>query len=189
MLNKVEHTQARLADEGARAVVGLLRYRILWSLSRPEARELTRAIATKPLPPAVRTVRTFGVRLEAIEALLAEGAVADVAAMADGLVESAPEEHLACVLLLKARAMFALAQTREDWLRAALPAMRVVIHFREKPEAAEALLLAGAAHEKCGLLAGAARLARECLRRDGLTTADERRARELLGRVTTPRGE
>ena len=189
VLRKVDQALPRLTGDDAHVVVELLRYRLLRVLSRPAAKGLTRTIAVRPLPPAVNTPRTYAVRLEAIEALLEDGARGEVAAILDEIVARVPEDHLPRTLLLKGRALFALAETEEDWLRSALPAMRVAVHFPDRPEAVEALLLAGAAHEKCGLSAGAARLARECLRKDGLTPADERRAREMLARLTRPGGE
>ena len=169
-------------------LIPMLRFALLTGAKDARAGLLAEEIAAQQFPTSLCKPRSAGVRLTAIEAVLAAGKPSAAAAAADKLLESIPEAMLPDVLMVKSRALLAAAQSPDECLASTLPALRIVIHYPDHELTGPALLLAATAHERSGRRADAVRLLRDILRRDRLPDAvkSEARARLEALRDTNP---
>jgi hypothetical protein len=118
-----------------------------------------------------------------MQGLLESGEQGGIVSAIDAAIPSAPEAALPQLLLLKSRTLFVLANTPEDYLAAALPAMRVAVHFADSADAGEGLLLAAEAHQASGRTADARHLLLECLRTGAATAQTKERVRSRLAEM------
>lgn len=161
---RLEKAMAEQSAGDAQTVTVLLYYDVLRRTEDPAARVAVQQVAESPLPVGLMTARTVGIKLAALRTQIDGEQAARAVAGLDGLIADAPEEFLPEILILKAQALLQTAQDERAYLRAALPAMRVVVHFPDHPLVGEGLLLAGEAHAAAGRKADAERLLRACLR-------------------------
>jgi len=183
-LKRLENALDELTEEDARTLVALLHFDILRSISDRESNASATRVARQTLPAKLMTARTITVKLEALRTELSAGRYDDVLASVDAMIPDAPEAHLPELLLVKSRAQLMAARNDRERLRAALPALRVVIHFPNCSLAGEGLLLAADAHTGGGRSADAERLLRECLRRSGVPEQVKEQARAQLAALT-----
>jgi len=187
-LKRLEKNVESAEDSDRKLLATMLRYALLRSVADPEWTDLNRIIATTVLPTELTNERTGAVQLRALESLLEAGGRVDVlGAVQRGLV-NAPDSYAPSLLLFKSRALLASAKSSDDCLAAAVPAMRVAIHFAKSEQAGDALILAAEAHEAGGFSSDAVRLLREVLRRDASTDDARQTARRQLARLTESSG-
>lgn len=172
----------------SRQIVELLQYAMLRKLGDPRADERAAQVARLRLPAALLTPRTVEIQGDALSVLLAAARYAEVLAAVDDLLTSAPASLAPRWLLLKAEALLGSAQTDDDYLGAALVAMRVGIEYADAPVGGEGLLVAARAHEATGRTDDAVRILRECLRRDAADQRTKDAARDMLARLTQTAG-
>jgi hypothetical protein len=170
------------------AVTTLLYYDVARRTGDPLAAVAAEQVARTKLPAALITARTLAIKLEALRAEIAGKRFAAAGSALDALIADAPQEYLPAVLILKSQALLAGAQDEREFLQAALPAMRVVVHFPQDALAAEGLVLAAEAHERAGRTADAERLLRECLRRGDGSERVLEQARSGLSRLLQEKG-
>jgi len=178
-----------VADEEQRVLLELLRYEILRRSGDPRAGRAAETVATLSIPETVGPERAFSILLDGMTSALKRSAnvssldvVASLSAM-DGAIRDCPEALLPGFLLLKGRTLFASASTREEVIRAAWVFLRVAIHFRSDPRAADGLLGAASALERIGRTNKAIELLEECLAHRHLTSETRRVAEPMLQRL------
>lgn len=103
--------------------------------------------------------------------------------LADDVLPETTDEQAARVLLLRGKALFHRASSREEYLQAGLSLMRVVIHLGDSDSAAEAGYYAALAMERAGEPAQAAALLGEARSRAGDDQALKRKIGNALQRV------
>ncbi len=77
-------------------------------------------------------------------------------------LKNADDEFLAELLFLKGKCLYGLAKTRDDYIRAGLSFMRVVIHFSDSRLCARSMYMAGLVHEKINRVQKAVELFESC---------------------------
>jgi len=181
---RLEKALAEQSPGAAQAVTTLVYYDVLKRTGDPAAAVAGEQVADSPLPLEVMTARTVAVKLSALRAEIDAQRTAAALKSLDTMIAVAPMEFLPDILILKAQALLATAQREQEFLQAALPAMRVVIHFPNNPLVGEGLLLAGEAHARAGRQADAERLLQECLRRGNAPERVLEQARSELARMS-----
>ncbi len=170
-----------------RIVVQLLQYDALRAAADASTADAADRIAPLDIPANLLTPRTLEIKTAALNSFLAAKRYTETVQAANNLLASAPEQFLPDILLIKARALLAAAQTDEDYLRAALPAMRVVIHFPDAPQAGEGLLIAAEAHAAAKRPVDAARLLRICSGKENVPANIRKQAQEKLDELVRAR--
>ncbi len=117
------------------------------------------------LIPVEEEVTPWDAALEQMRAALARRAYTQVIEISDQLIAQGIDAHIEWMLLWRGEAQFLTAQNADDYHRAALTLMRVVIHYPDCAEAAEAGYHAGVALERAGNQADAAVVLREAAER------------------------
>lgn len=77
-------------------------------------------------------------------------------------LKNADDEFLPELLFLKGKCLFGLAESRDDYIRAGLSFMRVVIHFSDSRLCARSMYMAGLVHEKINRVQKAVELFENC---------------------------
>ena len=172
-------------NEDQRTVLELFRFEILRRLGDGRAAVAARKIATRPLGPPLQCERAYAVVLEALKSAMADGASAEEWQCLDAALRDCSETLLVAGLLLKGNVLLAAATTREDFIRASWPFLRVAIHRRKDAQAAEGLLGAAAAMEKLQLIDKAKELLEECIAFKPGEDAVRREAESRLARLRT----
>ena len=183
-LKRIRRFTSNQSDHGKQLLATMLRYAMLRAVADPEWTGLTKQIATAVVPPRLITPRTAPVQLSAMRSLLESGSRVEVLGAINRSLSTAPRDYLAPLLLLKSEALYLSAASPDDYLGAAIPAMRAAIYFADTPDAARGLLLAAKAHQACGHTDDAIRLLREVLRRDAATDQTRQSARRELKRLS-----
>ena len=183
ILGALDRAARESAGSDAGILVELVRYKTLAGMRDARAQELVERVALSPLPEALVTSRTMSIRLAGLDALIEQGGGKQVIEAINRTLPGVPREFLFDLLLLKSKALLASAGSQQDYYEAALPAMRVAIHGDDDQQVAEGLLLAARAHEQAGLTQDAARLLRECLRKENAAQATLDEARTALTRL------
>ncbi|MCH8054490.1 MAG: hypothetical protein IH895_10545, partial [Planctomycetes bacterium] len=80
----------------------------------------------------------------------------------DEALADAGERFLPQLIFLKGRCLYGLAQSRDEYVRAGLAFMRVVIHFPKSPLCAQSMYMAGQVHEKISRISKAIELYEGC---------------------------
>lgn len=187
-LKRLEKSVEDAEDSDRKLLAMMLRYSLLRSVADPEWTDLNRVVATTVLPTELTNERTGAVQLRALESLLDAGGRVEVLGAVQRGLANAPDSYAASLLLLKSRALLASAKTPDDCLAAAVPAMRVAIHFAKNKQVGDALILAAEAHEAGGFSDDAVRLLREVLRREASTDDARQTARKQLARLSESSG-
>jgi len=141
-------------------------------------------VATADIAEALMSPRVIRVQLKAIRTVADEGETSSVVGPLDRVLARAPSAMLPEILLLKSEVLLAIAGTEDEYLTAALPAMRAAIHYSGTPHEEHGLLLAAKALESAGKRADAVRLLRTCLVRDNASEQAKQTARQRLARLT-----
>lgn len=170
-------------DQDASDVWSFLRYDILRAAGSPLADEAAQEVARGTLGDAVATERMYAIKLRAFEALIAgDGAPAYLEDL-DRALAYCPDPVLPGYLLLKGKTLLRLAEGREDLIHASWPLMRIVVHMKEDPRAAEALYLTAEIMDRLGRADKAVRLLDECIRHKHATDEVRGAAEELRRRL------
>lgn len=77
-------------------------------------------------------------------------------------LKNADDEFLPELLFLKGKCLYGLAESRDDYIRAGLAFMRVVIHFSDSRLSARSMYMAGLVHEKINRVQKAVELFESC---------------------------
>lgn len=179
-IKRLEKAAESQDNNEAAKLIELLRYDVMRRASDPEAADAAIKIAAMTLPAEILTERTMAVKLTALREGISAGKTSATLTALDQMIIDAPKDYLPQVLLIKAQALLSAAKTDREFLAAALPAMRVVVHFPKSPLAGEGLLLAAEAHAASGRTSDAERLLRECLKRDTVPERIREQARAKL---------
>jgi tetratricopeptide (TPR) repeat protein len=165
-LRAIEHLDAALAQEPSqdqRALLEMLRFKILSQTGDGRAASATKAVAVVDIPDPQRCERTYAIQLTALQQRSKEGLEAAEQASLDRAIRYCPETLLADFLLLKGRVLSQTAQTLDDMIRAAWPFMRIVAHMPGDARAAEGLYETALMLERMGRRDNAIDLLTECL--------------------------
>lgn len=184
VLKKLERSIERSATQKERALLQMLRFETLFRLRDAAARVLAAPLMDLTLKAELLAPRTTAVFVNAGDLLIEHGESAQVQRIVEKAIVEAPEGSLPFLLLLKSKALLAVAVTPEECLSAALPAMRVVIHFPNHTLAGDGLVLAAKAHDASGRPADAKRLLEACIALDKTKTETKAEANRLLKRLT-----
>lgn len=179
-MTRLDEALGDAGDETSRMLITLVRYAGLRAIKDKRHAQMNAALVAMRLPPEWVSARSLAIRMSAMQSLLESGEQTGIVAAIDAAIPTAPKSALPQLLLLKSRTLFVLARTPEEYLAAALPAMRVAIHFADQPDAGEGLLLAARAHESSGRRADARNLLIECLRSSASTAETKERVRARL---------
>jgi len=161
---RLEKALEEASGSETRALILLVYYDFLQRTSDASAPTVAADVTRLNLPASLMTARTLAIQLAAFEAEAGAQHGDAVLTALETLIATAPEAHLPEVLLMKSRLLLATAKDTRGFMLAALPAMRVAIHFAGSPAAGEGLLLAAEAHQRCGRATDEELLLRECLR-------------------------
>lgn len=183
-LKRIKRFESQQSEGDRKLLARMLRYALLRAVSDPEWTDLNRQIAKTVIQSKLVTERTGAVQIAAMETLLAGGAAHEVIGDVRRSLSTAPDDYVPPLLLLLGEALLASAQSPDDCLGAAIPAMRVAIHFPQTRYAGEGLLLAARAHEASGRKSDAVRILREVIRRDATMEQDKQIARKELARLS-----
>ncbi len=172
--------------EPVRVLFELLRYEILRRGGDERAGGLGRTVAGLSIPAAVRSEAVYAV----VAAGMRETAVVDPPASRltalDRIIRECPDALMPTFLLLKGEALMRAAATREDWVRASWPFLRVTAHYGDDPRAADGLLGAAAALERAGRVDYGLALLEECLAHKRVSEETRRQADGMLARLRSP---
>ena len=182
-IDLLEKDLRKTEDENTRKLLTLVRFEILRRLDRPEAAETCDSIASLEIPKSMMTDKTAAIKMSAIELMKRKNLTVEALEQIDRLVASIPETQLPAILLLKAQTLYEVARSDEDYLQAAIPAMRVAIHYPDSEYTGECLLLAAAAHSDSGRSQDAIRILRQCLINSAVGEEIKTRARQELQRL------
>jgi len=175
-------------DEDQRVLLELLRYEILRRSGDPRAERAAETVRTLSIPESAGSKQAFAILLEGMTSALGGSARVESLVVLDDAIRDCPEALLPSFLLLKGRTLLALASTREEVIRAAWVFMRVVIHFRGDPRAADGLLGAASALERIGRTDKAIQLLEECLAHMRLGAETRLAAEPMLHRLRASQG-
>jgi hypothetical protein len=184
ILKKLERAIDRSATLTERALLESLRFSTLRAMDDPAARVLAAPLMGMIVKTKIFAPRTINVFSKAGDLLIQNAEYAQVLQQVELAIVEVPQALLPQVLLLKSRVQLASAATPEEFLSAALPAMRVVIHFPKHPLAGEGLILAARAHEASGRSPQAKRLLEACIATDQVSAETKGEAASLLKRLT-----
>jgi hypothetical protein len=176
-----------LADQSLknRSLVEYLRYDARRKISgEADSLALATDVAGRHLPAQLMTDKAAAIKAAAMEQLLQAGRGTEIIASIDTSLADLPAELMPAFLLLKSRALMSIAADADGYMEAALPAMRVAIHFADTPTAGEGLLLAAFAHEQAGYRDDAIRLLRRCLSLEAASDDAKDRAHQSIRRLT-----
>ena len=175
-------------DDGQRVLLELLRYEILRRSGDPRARRAAERVRTLSIPEAAGSERAFSILLDGMTSALDRSAKVESLGALDDAIRDCPETLLPGFLLLKGRTLFALASTREEVIRAGWVFLRVAIHFRSDPRAADGLLGAAKALERIDRTNKAIELLEECLAHGQVTRETRRAAEPMLEHLRASHG-
>lgn len=184
ILKRLERAIERSATLTERTLLETLRFSTLESMDDPAARVLAAPLMGLIVKTKVFAPRTIDAFTNAGDLLIRNADQAHVQQQVEKAIIEMPQALLPQILLLKSRVQLASAVTPEEYLAAALPAMRVVIHFPKHPLAGDGLILAARAHEASGRASQAKRLLQACIATDQATAKTKDEAANLLKRLT-----
>lgn len=183
VLKKLERAIEKSATLSERTLLEALRFSTLRAMDDAAARVLAAPVMGMIVKTDVFAPRTVDVFAAAGDVLIQNADYAHVQQQVEKAILEVPDSLLPDVLLIKARVQLASAVTPEESLAAALPAMRVVIHFPKHPLVGDALVLAAKAHEASGRLPQARRLLEACIATDQANNETKSEAANLLKRI------
>lgn len=176
---------ALLQDPGdaIRVLMELLRYDVLRRADDTRAARFAIATAGLVVPEELLTERTCAVlRWALTEALRSDATVERLAAL-DRTIAGCPDSSVGGLLVLKGDTLVRSASTREDFIRASWPYLRVAAHRSDEPEAADALIGAAKALERAGRVDYALKLLEQAIAHPRASDAPRRIANESLERL------
>lgn len=187
-LERLDSALRKAPEDEERALLELLRYEILRQSGDSRALRAAERVATLSIPPAARSELVFSILLDGMGKALDRSVSDESLSALDSAIRDCPESILPSFLLLKGRVQLGLASNREEAIRAAWAFMRVAIHYRDDPRAADGLYGAALSLDRIGRTDKAVELLEECLGCGRLTIQTRQSARELLQRLRTSSG-
>ena len=184
-LKHLESARAGATDE-QRILLDLVRYEVMRRTGDARAATLVAAVAERRLPQAWRNERVYEIQLAALRTLLQGVFTPGKLRALDQALADCPEAVLPSFLLLKGETLLRVASAREEYIRAAWPFMRVVIHMPDDPRAAEGLYGTAQAMERIGRAKKAVQLLEECVAHARVSAEVRQRAEQDLKRLRTP---
>jgi len=162
----IDALDAAIGRDGAdapRVPLLLARYDLLRAVGDERSRTEAERVAAVVIPEAQRCERAFTVVLAALQQTTEHSPQPTVLRDLDQAIGTCPETMLPPFLLLKGSVLSKSAGSREDWIRASWPFLRVGVHFSDHPLAAEGWLGAAKSLERIGRVEQAVELLKECL--------------------------
>ena len=185
-IRAVEHIEGALKQAAApeeRIALTLFRFALLHSTGDRRSMETARTVATLEISERLRCHRAFTVQLTALEQSMIDVVSKESLAALDQAIRDCPKTMLPSFLLLRGESLMRVATTREDYIRAAWPFMRVVAHMPDHPLVPRALLRVAQAVEHIGRSDKAVELLEEGLAHTGLDPATRVLLRQSLDRL------
>ena len=181
----LKHLDSALAgaNDEQRALLDLVRYEVLRTTGDARAATLAATVAERRLPQILRHERTYEIQAAALRTLLQGVHTPGQLRALDQALADCPDAVLPSLLLLKGETLLRTASAPEEYIRAAWPFMRVVIHMPDDPRAAEGLFGAAQALERIGRPAKAVQLLEECVAHPGISAELHERAERELERL------
>ncbi len=180
----VEQLLERSEDERILALATIFRLETVSNVNPDEYFKLAKQVAALNIPQDILCERIANALLETLANLLSSGDHEATVSCVNRLIENMPDKLLPKAIMLKARGLLAGARSENDYMDATLAAMRVAIHYENDPLAGDALMLAAEAQTAAGKSETAARILRECLRREATSEATKQQARQDLTKLT-----
>ena len=185
-VHAIEHLEAAITDHlppEQRVPLEWLRYEIMRRSGDKRRQAAARIVATLVVPKIQRCEHVYAILLPALEHVLRDGADADELASLNRAIRDCPDSALPAFLLLKGNTLLHTASTREDFIRASWPFLRVAIHLPDHPKAAEGLYGAALAVDRIGRKDKAIELLTECLQHEHLGDETRQVAEAALARL------
>jgi len=166
-----------------RAMLQLLRFSILHAAGDNRSADDVATVATLEIPLDARIDPVYEIHAVAVEKAISHGESPAVWAALDQTIHDCTDTMLPAYLLIKGRALLTRASTREELVRAAFPMMRVAVHMRDDPRAAEGLLGTAQVLERIGRPDKAKTLLQECITHRRASAATKEAAQSELARL------
>lgn len=151
----------KIKDQGAYWQLEALRLSILEETESDSAERAAREIMTKlhggANPPSRYRLQMIAIRVE-----VKHGQYSVALEHINPALKEADEEYLPELLFLKGQCLYALAESRDDLIRAALAFMRVVVHFPKSRLCAESLYQVAQVYERIDRRSKALELYESC---------------------------
>ena len=185
-IRAIEHIESALKQAAApeeRIALTLFRFALLHAIGDKRSLQAARAAATLDISERLRCHRVFTIQLTALERSMIDTVEKEALAALDQAIRDCPKTMLPSFLLLRGESLMRVATTREDYIRAAWPLMRVVAHMPDDPLVPRALLRVAHAVEYIGRRDKAVELLEEGLAHVGLDSATRAVLQQSLDRL------
>ena len=152
-IRAVEHIEDALQEAAApedRITLSLFRFALLHGIGDRRSLKAARVSAMTAIPERIRCDRAYTVQLTALEQSLADAVDEKLLAALDRAIRDCPRAVLPGFLVLRGESLIRVATTREQYIRAAWPFMRVVVHMPDHKLVPRALFGAARAVEHIG---------------------------------------
>ena len=166
-----------------RTLLRLVRYEFLRRLSARRAEEVAPVVAVLTIGESIQSDQVYAILLTALKDALMRAVTPERLAALDHAIRDCPDGALPDFLLLKGETLLRIAVTRDDFIRASWPFLRVAVHMADDPRAAEGLLGAARALERLERFEQARALLDECLGGDAISQTTAEKARAALARL------
>lgn len=184
-LRRIHDWMGRVESQSARVVLEMLRYAIVSRAGGGDADRFAAELVEQPIPLPVATRSVYRVRAGAIVRTAGSGRMESALRRINSDLMGAPQAVLPELLMAKSRVLLPIAKNDDAAIRAAWPAMRIVIHYPNDPLGPEALMLTAGVTERLGQNATAIQLLNECIEHPRARTDDRDKARAAISRLTT----
>ena len=182
-VKRLDDAALRLKRDDRLALVMLLRYDLIARAGETRIAGLAPAMARLQLPESALHDRPCRIQYKALTHVFKLGPTSDTYQWLDRAIRESVDSVVPDLLLLKARALLEGGTRKEEWVRAGWAFMRVVIHFKDDPAAAEGLLGAAQVYERIGRADKAITLLSECVDHASASEAVAQEARAALDRL------
>jgi hypothetical protein len=139
-LQQLDDAAAAQPGPEQRLAIDLLGFEILRSLRDPMAMPVAVRLTEGEVPRPLRVDRVYASISAGLEMRLADAVTRESLAALDRAMLDCPGGALPDFLLMKGRAQLRMAKSREEFIRASWPFLRVVAHMPDDARAAEGLL-------------------------------------------------
>jgi tetratricopeptide (TPR) repeat protein len=187
-LGDIEAALHKNPSDAERALLLLVRFEIFRRTGDKDAPGEAARVAGLEIPEPVRSGPVYELVHSALSTALETEIRRPVVEALDRAIRDAPDSHVADFLLLKGRLLSRTAKTREDWVRAAWPFLRIAAHLPDDARAAEALYESARVLERIGRADQAASLLRECLDHAKLDARTREQAEHMMKRLVGDEG-
>ncbi|MCZ6654231.1 MAG: hypothetical protein O7D91_14540 [Planctomycetota bacterium] len=160
-LRLLEETLPKIADQRAYWQLEALRLTILEQTESDQAERIAREVIARLRSHKGQDAR-YRLQIIAIRVEIKHGQHETALGHIDEALSDAGERFLPQLMFLKGRCLYGLAQSRDEYVRAGLAFMRVVIHFPKSTLCAQSMYMAGQVHEKISRISKAIELYEGC---------------------------